>query len=313
MPRPKWLIEGLFEVNSLVMVAGPSNNYKSFLAIDWGLALASGRKWNNRPTTPSRVLYVLGEGKSNLLKRLEAWMHYHQVSPEERALIKDRFRVTFDVPQLALGQQVDSLLANLEVEQFSPNVIVIDTFARSFVGMDENDAKDTGMWIAQADRLRQLGYTVIFLHHTAKNTEFGLKYRGSTAIMGAMDTAFTLAKDSENKKLSKLECTKQKDHDEGDPMWFQRVSVKPDPKDEGSIVLIPSLRIDDRLTPEYQAKQNEINVEIDKLICDNTYQSDWARGRELAKQFPPMTDSAGQQRISARRQKIRESSQGPTT
>jgi RecA-family ATPase len=64
MPAPAWLIEGLFEVNSLVMVAGPPGNFKSFLAIDWVLSMAVGRKWHTRPTCPSKVLYCLGEGKS---------------------------------------------------------------------------------------------------------------------------------------------------------------------------------------------------------------------------------------------------------
>lgn len=300
MPQPTWAIEGLFEVNSLVMVAGPAGNYKSFLAIDWVMSMVLGRKWNNRPTTRGKVLYCLGEGKSNLLKRLEAWLHFHGTTEEDRAVIKENFRVTFDVPQLASKASVDNMLAGLAAENFTPTCIVVDTFARSFVGLDENSQKDTGLWIEQADRLRQLGYTVIFLHHTAKNTEFGLKYRGSTAIMGAMDTAFTLAKDPEMKQLSKLECTKQKDHDEGDPLYFQRVNVRPNPREEGSIVLVPTIKMDERFTPEGRAKEAELEELVNKVMADESFKSDAARAKFISERSD-LSEGAAKGRIHRRR------------
>jgi RecA-family ATPase len=70
LPEPKWMVEGLFEQDALVMLVGPPGSFKSFLAIDWALSLACGRPWNNRATVPSRVLYALGEGKASLLKRI---------------------------------------------------------------------------------------------------------------------------------------------------------------------------------------------------------------------------------------------------
>jgi RecA-family ATPase len=302
MPTPTWAIEGLFEVNSLVMVAGPPGNYKSFLAIDWVMSMALGRKWHNKNTIAGKVLYCLGEGKSNLLKRIQAWTHYHGIEGDEAERLNNNFRVTFDVPQLAAKSSVDNMLAGLSVEEFTPNVLVVDTFARSFVGLDENSQRDTGLWIEQADRLRQLGYTVIFLHHTAKNTEFGLKYRGSTAIMGAMDTAFTLSKDTEMRQLSKLDCTKQKDHDEGDPLYFQRVIVRPNPKEEGSIVLVPYIRVDERFTPEAQEAERlrlaAIAKALNEVMKDPTNYSLSLRqkGEKLA-QITGMEETAAYSRV----------------
>lgn len=302
MPTPKWLIEGLFEVNSLVMLAGPPASYKSFLVLDWALSMASGRDWHGKPTAPARVLYVLGEGKSSLLKRMQAWIHYHQIDRTGIAKIEDNFKVAFDVPQMASKASVDNLLAGLEAEGYSPNVIVIDTFARSFVGLDENSQKDTGVWVESADRLRQLGYTVIFLHHTAKNTEFGMKYRGSTAIMGAMDTAFTLQKDGSSPNRSILSCTKQKDHDEGPAIYFQRLIVCPDPSDEGSIVLVPAIALDNRFTED--GKKSEDILET--LIKDDSFESDRARGRKLA-QLAGISEFAGIKRVQNRRKEQGES------
>lgn len=288
------MIEGLFEANSLVMLAGPPASFKSFLALDWMLSMASGRKWLNRPTTHAKVLYVLGEGKASLLKRIEAWASFYAISHEEQSSLVDHFRVSFEVPQMAMKASVDNMLFSLTQEDFTPNVIVVDTFARSFVGLDENSQRDTGMWVESADRLRNLGYTVIFLHHTTKNTEFGLKYRGSTAIMGAMDTAFTLSRDGGPTRV-KLECSKQKDHDEGAPLHFQRLIVRGRRGEEGSLVLTPAAALDERFTEEGR----RIETTIRTLLDDPTYASDRARARELAAMFPEqLTDGAAQTRIS---------------
>lgn len=285
MPPPIWAIEGMFEKNSLVMLAGPSGIMKSFLAIDWTMCMSSGRKWKGRKTLTQKCLYCLGEGKANLLKRLQAWELYEQLSDEEKAQLRANFRVTFDVPQLSQKASVDNLLAQLKADGFAPDVIVIDTFARSFVGMDENDAKDTGLWIEQADRLRQLGYTVIFLHHTTKNTEFGHRYRGSTAIMGAMDTAMQLTKDTSAANRLQLEVTKQKDHDEGPPLFFSKLILG---GADGSCVLVPTVKVDERYTEEGQ----KIERIVDEILDDDSLPTKYAKGNELARRTGLKTETA---------------------
>lgn len=245
----------------------------------------------------AKVLYVLGEGKASLLKRIDAWIQHSRLTEGERVSLLENFRISFEVPQLAVKASVDNMLAQLSAEGFSPTVLVIDTFARSFVGLDENSQKDTGLWIESADRLRQLGYTVIFLHHTARNTEFGYRFRGSSAIEGAMDTSFIMHRDGGNGKL-KFFCTKQKDHDEGSPMWFTKVAVHPDGGyEEGSVVLIPAPNVDERFTVEGQAMEGAMN----RLLNDEAFESDRARARELAKLFPNLTEAAAQTRVSKAR------------
>ncbi len=179
---------------------------------------------------------------------------------------------------------------------FKPDVIAIDTFARSFVGLDENDARDTGLWIESADRLRQLGYGVVFLHHTKKNTEFGTVYRGSTAIIGAMDTAMTLVRDGTNCTLT---VTKQKDHDEGAPIRFKRLLV-PISKDESSCVLISAPLADERFTQEAMDIYSSINDVIDDLLENGEFDDDTDRARELMRKVPSLSEGAAKMRISRR-------------
>jgi hypothetical protein len=302
------LIGGLFEADSLVMLAGPSYSFKSFLLIDWLLCMASGRKWLGRETAACKVGYALGEGKAGLMKRIQAWITFNQPDEAELARLKENFKMTFSVPQMASKASVDNMLADLEAEDFKPDVIAIDTFNRSMVGFDENDAKDAGLWVEQADRLRQSNYTVILLHHTKKNTEFGVTYRGSTAIIGAMDTAMTLVRDGD---YTTLTVTKQKDHDEGAPMRFKRVLVGLGGDESCVLAFAPTF--DARFTVEPPRpsagppRDDSANIDdiIDDLIEDYTFDSDRARARELAT-MASLSEAAARSRL-VRRMKERES------
>lgn len=298
LPEPSWAIEGMFEANSLVMLAGPPASYKSFLGLSWLLSMASGRPWCGRKVQQAKVLYVLGEGKSSLLKRCQAWLHWQKLEKSELALLRENFRVSFEVPQMAQKGSVDNMLAELETEGYKPNVVAIDTFARSFVGLDENSQKDTGLWIEAAERLRHLGYTVIFLHHTKKNAEFGLQYRGSTAIMGAMDTAMVM--DANKKKgVATLTVVKQKDHDEGSPLYFNRTIVTPPGSGTGSIVLVPTILMDERYSEDGQNHEKM----LDQIMVDESFDSDRARGRMFAAKTG-MNSNTAQTRVYRKRQEM---------
>lgn len=238
MPKPQWLIEGLYEANSLVMVAGAPGSFKSFLVLDWIMCMALGKSWHGKQVVPGKVLYILGEGKASLLKRMMAWYTHHECKDDiDFPRLNNNLRITFDVPQLRDREDYGGLITCLTADKFEPSVIVIDTFARSFVGGDENSSLDTGLWIKAAESLRALGYTVVFLHHTRKNTEFGHQFRGSTAISGAMDTIVTVVRNYEDNTV-KVAVTKQKDHDEGEPMTFRRQLVTlPNNQTQDSMVL----------------------------------------------------------------------------
>lgn len=305
MPEPSWMIEGLFERNSLIMLAGPSYSFKSFLALDWLLNMAAGRNWIGRVTQPAKVAYILGEGKASLLKRIRAWVIYNNLSTLENARLKQNFKVTFNVTQLASSDSVDQLLDDLNAENFSPDVIAVDTFARAAVGLDENDARDIGEWVDQADRLRQLGFTVLFLHHTKKNTEMGVQYRGSTALMGAMDTAMTLVR-TEN--YCTLTVTKQKDHDEGAPLKFKRHMVSLG-GDKESCVLLPvemptkreKVEVPVTLGAEWVEEKSAGETDIiNALVANSTFESDKARAAVLAEKLG-ISEGAARTRISRAR------------
>ena len=306
LPEPKWLIEGLFEQDALVMLVGPPGSFKSFLAIDWALSLAVGRPWNGRTTRPSKVIYALGEGKASLLKRIQAWISHNRLTKEEYIRLLENFKITFDVPQLAIPRESKAFLQALDEDGFNPTLLVIDTLARSYVGKNENDQLDAGVWVDSVEKLRHRGMTVLTLHHTKKNTEFGLKERGSGVFLGAMDTSYILEKNPEGYKgYARLFCTKQKDHEEPEDIWMQRKRIAPNPNIEGSIVLMECTKPGQEEAEEKAQEEAALQDIIHSLLNDETYTSDRARAKALAEKANIM-ETAAQSRIHRAKRRMME-------
>lgn len=200
-----WLVEGLVPAKSLTVLFGPPNMGKSFLALDWAMAIGSGRHWHGREVDEGSVIYVVAEGVRGFRKRLRAWKQHHRPV----GLIKVRF--IKEAVQLLKDADLNDFI-DLARQHPDLRLIVFDTFARSFVGGDENSARDVGICVAAIDRIqRETGAAVLLLHHTGKDVNKDA--RGSTALLGAADTMMKLSQ--VDRRLA-LECTKQKDAEKFD-------------------------------------------------------------------------------------------------
>jgi DNA polymerase I-like protein with 3'-5' exonuclease and polymerase domains len=107
-------------------------------------------------------------------------------------------------------------------------MVVVDTQARTSVGVDENSAKDIGQLIGNLDAVRTAcpDTAVLVIHHTPRGST---NPRGSTSIEGAADTILLAVKDE---SLVTVKATKQKDSDGGPEILLRLV-----PKGNGSAVL----------------------------------------------------------------------------
>jgi len=238
LPAPTWLIEDVLPKDVVSMLFGPPASLKSFLGLDWMLHLAIGRTWNGHKVVEGgmKVLYLLGEGKNNLYKRVAVWVQHHQLTEEELNRLRTNFFTTFVMPQVRVPKNINTLINDMNNESFEPVLLVFDTFARAFVGGDDNSSQETGEAMAQFDRLRDRGHTILFIHHTIKK---GKIYRGSLNLEAAVDTAFSVVRDKEHEELS-LFNSKQKDNEEITPMkmGWKKIFLDLDQKLD-SLVLIP--------------------------------------------------------------------------
>lgn len=208
IPRPKPLIDGLLYLDSLAMLYGPSGAGKSFVAVDIAMTVASRRDWwNSCAVTNGGVLYVVAEGASGISMRTEAWEKRHD---QPGGVLWHPMAINVFEPAWA------SALAEV-VAELKPALVVIDTYARSTLGLEENATKDTGIVVAHLDMVRTAAdCCVLIVHHSGKNIEAGA--RGNSALKGAMDTEIELIGDDSRMALRN---TKQKNAPEMAPLWLK--------------------------------------------------------------------------------------------
>jgi hypothetical protein len=164
MPRPVPLISDVLFSNMEHCLFGPQGVSKTFLALDWALHIAHGKRWFDKNVQPGRVVYVCGEGGGRVLAdRLDAW-HAHNNASE--AATEERLRITeFPVP-LLVGEAVDDLLA-LVNGYGDVSLVIIDTLSANFGPGDENAQADMGRFCAAARRIRlETDAGIIVVHHT---------------------------------------------------------------------------------------------------------------------------------------------------
>jgi AAA domain len=233
LPRPRWQVDGVLHRNTLALLAGPEGTFKSFVALDLALSVAGGRPWQERGVHQGPVVYISAEGSAGVRNRLDAWETARQATAAETC-----YFIPDDAPQFLDGADVEALLEVVGELPTPPTLIVVDTLARCMVGGDENAAKDMGVFVAAADRLRQAtGATVLLIHHHGK----GGAVRGSTALVAAVDTILEAKRDG---TLLTVSCGKQKDAAPFEPIHLVRrvVELGADAagQPQSSLVLDPS-------------------------------------------------------------------------
>lgn len=219
------LLGDLLFRDTLAQVSGRPGTFKSFIAVGMACAIASGRNWGRHEVyKQASVLYVAAEGGAGVGLRMAAWCRHHGIAPSE---IGPWFHTMAAPIQLGVDSHVEHLLA--EAERIQPDLIVVDTRARSTVGLEENSATDQGVAIENLERVRRAtGACALVVHHTGRSGES----RGSTAWPGAVWTDIELKRtgldlDANGEPLgATLTVTKHKDAEIPLPCSFDLESVR---------------------------------------------------------------------------------------
>ena len=188
-PR-EWFIPSWLPRDGVVSIYGPSGVGKSFYALAMSLELARGGNFISHKVDPCSVLYVAAERATDQRDRLEAWqLHHDRKAPQN-------FHLLAASPQLTNELEVNELVTIIQEQ--NARVVVLDTFARMTLGMDENTTKEMGPVMDALDRLREAtnGGAVIVVHHTGKDATKGA--RGSTAFLAALDVGILLTGSSQD-------------------------------------------------------------------------------------------------------------------
>ena len=170
----EYLIHKVFEANSLISITGPSGQFKSFIAVCIGCAVATGTEWNSRATRKGAVLYLAGEGRNGIKRRVAAWCLVNGIDMAQLEFYLSKQTLMMD------GSNIDSIAS--EMAGIDVALVIIDTTARHIDG-HENDTKDMCRYIAAVDALKdRLGATGAMIHHTGHDASRG---RGNTSYKAA--------------------------------------------------------------------------------------------------------------------------------
>lgn len=214
IPPPVWLIKGWFTRDSIGRMSGSPGSWKSFVALDVALHIASGTEWYGHRVKQGKVLYIAAEGVSGIKKRIQAWRVAHPdiVLPEENMIVLS------GAVYAARPEEWAELCAVNQEDQYI--MIILDTQARITAGMDENDNSEMSLFVRRMDVLRQqAGSFVLAVHHTGHD---GKRGRGASSMWGALDTELFLDRDKE-KNTAELKFLKSKDSSEDETLTFTAI------------------------------------------------------------------------------------------
>lgn len=220
----RWLINGFLPETGVAVLYGASQTYKTFIALDWCLCLATGQNglWETS-NEKKTVLYFIGEGQSSFInKRVKAWAKKHGIENPELNQDMDNLILVKNVPYFTDALAWQAVKDQIEALGRKIDVMVIDTFSKATIGMDENNAKDAALAIGMAQTLGEFtGGSVLVLHHVGRGKN--AQYRGSSVIESNVDTMIQSEKIDEVARVIKIKPMKHKDADINKAIQLQAV------------------------------------------------------------------------------------------
>jgi hypothetical protein len=221
----EWLIEGVLPAGGFSALYGPPGSFKSFHALHIAHCIATGTPWMGRQVVqPGAVLYIAGEGFGGIGARIKALKtHYNTPKGAPIYVIRHQLNLRSSVEDFnALMLAIERLVMESGV-QFKQ--IIIDTLARAFGGGDENSASDMMQFVVACGRIQEIvqGAGLLILHHSGKNQALGM--RGSSALLGAVDSELELMRFEDTMK-GIVRIAKQKDGQDGIRIGFEMVEIE---------------------------------------------------------------------------------------
>ena len=212
---PEYIVDELFEAETLGLIFGDPGCGKSFLAVDIALSVASGTPFHGRSVKQGSVFFIAGEGHNGLARRFKAWSMARDVGLDGVPLFKSERAAQFLDKASAVA--VAEAVAILAEQHGKPALIIIDTLARNFGAGDENNTKDMSEFVVAIDDLKAKfpGSAVIIVHHSGHASKE--RARGAMALKGALDTEYRVEKEG---AAMKLVNTKMKDAEPPQDLFF---------------------------------------------------------------------------------------------
>lgn len=181
MPSRGYVIKGFIAPGDVGCIFGEPGAGKSMIAPYLGYMVSRGKEAFGMRSKQGKVFYLPAEDESGMQMRVRA-LHEQYGDADD-----------FFVVRGAHIAEVDALKDLLrEVKRQKPSLIVIDTLAASFPGLEENSSEAMSRVVRVGKRLAAFGAAVLFIHHSTKDAN-GTP-RGHSVLNGALDVSMELFK-----------------------------------------------------------------------------------------------------------------------
>ena len=200
-----WIIKSVLPKAGLGVMYGASGGGKSFVVLDMGMAIARGVEWRGKRVRQGRVAYIAAEGADGFRKRLAAYAQHHSVD-----LSSVPMTVLNAAPNLLEKQDAVDVAKGIKAAG-GADLIIVDTFAQTTPGANENSGEDVGLALGYCRRIHEVtGAMVLLIHHSGKDTTKGA--RGWSGLRAAADAEIEVVRDGDQRMLR---LSKSKDGEDG--------------------------------------------------------------------------------------------------
>lgn len=277
-----WLVKNMVPADSIGLIFGASQTFKSFVALDFALHVAHGLPWMGRRTKQGPVVIIAAEGGRGMWLRICAWHKARKLPYEKAPVIVIPVAVDLISGAGAVVTTVEAKLGGVK-----PLLTLVDTLSQTFAG-EENSANEVAAYFREiGTRIRERWHCAVgVIHHSGHNaTE---RPRGSTAMGANTDWMFGVHRD-EKEMLATLSCAKQKDGEGfADSMFslsLQRLGVDKDGDEVRSLVarhLSSTEEVQEVMEREAKAGRGGHNSTLMRLLQNGMLESDLRQlfGRE---------------------------------
>lgn len=212
----QWWIKGVLPRAELGVVYGASGSGKSFVLLDLGMAIARGVEWRGHRVKQGRVAYIAAEGSGGFRKRLVAYGQGTGIDLAEVPMV-----VLGAAPNLMDAKDSAAVASAIQAAG-GADVVIVDTFAQTTPGANENAGEDVGKALAHCKRIHEAtGAMVLLVHHAGKDASRGA--RGWSGLRAAVDTEIEVVKTEGGARYMRL--SKSKDDTDGQEWGFELAQV----------------------------------------------------------------------------------------
>jgi len=197
----RWLIDELFTSASVGLLGGPPKAFKTWVAAELALAVATGTKAFGRfaAPDPGPVLFFGAEDPPPDLRT-----RFDGIARARRLDLAKVPLFLLDIAQLRLDDAAHLDRLHRTVALHKPRLLVLDPFVRLVAGLDENSARDVSAVLGALRTLqRELNVTILLVHHMRKSPAAhpAQQLRGSGDFSAWLDSGLYLTRHGDDRVL----------------------------------------------------------------------------------------------------------------